>query len=198
MPSVWISALKEYNEKKGMWCLPKKGSAEHAEVMKIMDRMRGSKAEPAVAKEKPKRKLRTEKEKKESEMMAKEDKPEKKTRKAKAESESDSDVPVAKPKARADVSKISGADLAQYDIAKQRRNKSVVKAYEEKYPELVKKPAKAKAEPKAKKGTIVVKDKFVPQLRTAQEKQDYLEQRQLELMTEDFKKGLPLKLREKK
>jgi len=186
MPSVWISALKEYNEKKGMWCLPKKGSAEHAEVMKIMDRMRGSKAEPE-AKEKPKRKLRTEKEKKES--------------------ESDSDVPVAKPKARADVSKISGADLAQYDIAKQRRNKSVVKAYEEKYPELVKKPAKAKAkaEPvavaktsKAKKGTVVPKDKFVPQLRTAQEKQDYLEQRQLELMTEDFKKGLPLKLREKK
>ena len=150
MPSVWISALKEYNDKKGMWCLPKKGSAEHAEVMKIMDRMRGSKAEPAVAKEKPKRKLKASK------------------------SESDSDVPVAKPKVRAE---------------------PVVKAV----PVAVAK--KAKAEPKAKapkKGTVVPKDKFVPQLRTAQEKQDYLEQRQLELMTEDFKKGLPLKLREKK
>ena len=107
MPSVWISALKEYN-KEGMWCLPKKGSAEHAEVMKIMDRMK-SKAEPVAAAktskaEEPKRKLRTEKEKKESEMMAKAE-PEKKTRKAKAkapESESDSDIPVPKPKVRAE------------------------------------------------------------------------------------------------
>jgi hypothetical protein len=85
--SVWISALKEYNSKKGMWCMPRKGTAEHAEVMKIMDKMKGSKAK-AEPKAEP------------------EAKPEavKKTRKAKVvqESESESDVPVAKPKARAE------------------------------------------------------------------------------------------------
>jgi len=42
MVNIWISALKEYNSKKGMWCLPKKGSAEHIKVMKIMDRMKKS------------------------------------------------------------------------------------------------------------------------------------------------------------
>jgi uncharacterized FlaG/YvyC family protein len=40
MVNIWISALKEFNSKKGMWCLPKKGSAEHTKVMKIMDRMK--------------------------------------------------------------------------------------------------------------------------------------------------------------
>ena len=115
--SSWISALKEYNDKKGSWCMPRKGSAEHAEVKAIMEKMKGkpatkAKAEPVADKpvaDKPKTKLRTEKAK-ESEMMAKDrDAPEmKKTRKLKAkpvvqaESESDSDIPVAKPKARAE------------------------------------------------------------------------------------------------
>jgi hypothetical protein len=169
MPSSWILALKEYNAKKGTWCMPRKGTAEHAEVKAIMEKMKGG--ESTVAKEKPKRKLRTEKETK-SEMMAKEDKPEKKTRR-KAESESDSDVPVAKPKAR-----------AEPVVKAEPKAKAVAKAVSK---------AKAKAPKMAYKG-----DKFVPQLRTGQEKQDYLEQKQLELMTEDFKKGLPLKLREKK
>ena len=40
MPNAWISALKLYNLKKGMWCLPKKGTKEHAEVMKIVAKMK--------------------------------------------------------------------------------------------------------------------------------------------------------------
>lgn len=32
----WIDALKAYNAKKGGWCVPKKGTPEHAEVLKIM------------------------------------------------------------------------------------------------------------------------------------------------------------------
>lgn len=173
MPSVWISALKEYNEKKGMWCLPKKGSAEHAEVMKIMDRMKG-KVAPAA--ESPKRKLRTEKEKKESEMMMKEDKdapavgPKRKL-KAKAESDSDSDIPVPKPKVRAEpaVAKKAKAEPA---VAK----------------------PKAKAEPKAKAPKIVYKgEKFVPVVRTAKEKEERAEKMELELMAEDFKANSPLK-----
>ena len=37
--STWIQALKEYN-KDGMWCMPRKGTAEHAEVMKIMEKLK--------------------------------------------------------------------------------------------------------------------------------------------------------------
>ena len=130
--------------------MPKKGTAEHAEVTKIMDKLRSKKAEPEAKTVKAKvEKAKVEKAKAEP-----------KRRKVKAESESDSDVPVAKPKARAEASE-----------------------------------PKAKPEPKAKvkKGTVVSKDKFVPQLRTGQEKQDYEEKRELELMTEDFKAGSPLK-----
>lgn len=43
MPSAWIDALKKYNEGKGTWCLPKKGSEEHAEVMALMHSMKGKK-----------------------------------------------------------------------------------------------------------------------------------------------------------
>ena len=33
----WIDALKMYNERKGgSWCVPRKGTPEHAEVLKIM------------------------------------------------------------------------------------------------------------------------------------------------------------------
>jgi len=77
--SVWIQALKIFN-KDGMWCIPRKGSPEHAKVKKIMETINDQKriAKPASSKkalvETPKRKLRTEKEKKESSLMAMEDK----------------------------------------------------------------------------------------------------------------------------
>ena len=54
--SVWIQALKIFN-KDSMWCMPRKGSPEHAKVKKIMDKI---KKEP-------------ENKKRESEMMAMED-----------------------------------------------------------------------------------------------------------------------------
>jgi hypothetical protein len=141
--SVWISALKEYNAKKGMWCMPKKGTAEHAEVTKIMDKLR-SKSDPEAKAVKAK---------------AKAEPKDVKVRKAKVvqESESDSDVPVAKPKVR---------DVPEVKVPK------------------------AKA---PKKGTVVVKDKFVPTLRTAKEKEEHAEKMELEMMAEDFKAGSPLK-----
>jgi len=114
--SVWISALKEYNEKKGMWCMPKKGTAEHAEVMKIMDKMKGSKTEP-----------------------------------------------VAKP---AKTSKVKAEPVA---VAKTPK-------------------AKAKSSKMVFKG-----EKFVPEMMTAKEKEDRAEKMELEMMTEDFKAGSPLK-----
>ena len=41
MPSIWITALKEYNNKKGgMWCVPKKDTPEYNEIKKIMDRLK--------------------------------------------------------------------------------------------------------------------------------------------------------------
>jgi len=38
MPNSWITALKKYNENKGggSWCVPRKGSPQHAEVKKLM------------------------------------------------------------------------------------------------------------------------------------------------------------------
>jgi hypothetical protein len=35
MPS-WIESLKKWNEGKGTWCIPRRGSPGHAEVLKIM------------------------------------------------------------------------------------------------------------------------------------------------------------------
>ena len=32
----WVSALKKWNEGKSKWCVPRKGSASHKEVMNIM------------------------------------------------------------------------------------------------------------------------------------------------------------------
>ncbi len=32
----WVEALKKFNAGKKEWCVPKKGSREHAEVMSIM------------------------------------------------------------------------------------------------------------------------------------------------------------------
>jgi hypothetical protein len=36
MPNAWIDALKKWNEGKGMWCLPKKGTKDYDEVMALM------------------------------------------------------------------------------------------------------------------------------------------------------------------
>ena len=89
--STWIQALKEYN-KDGMWCMPRKGTAEHAKVKAIMEKLKAkvvtnsgkarqkrievsTPPESNISKmEVPKRKLRTAKEKKEAEMMGMEDK----------------------------------------------------------------------------------------------------------------------------
>ena len=38
-PNKWILALKKWNSGKSKWCVPKKGTPEHAEVRKIMDEM---------------------------------------------------------------------------------------------------------------------------------------------------------------
>ena len=32
----WIEALKKFNAGKGEWCIPRKGSREHKEVLSIM------------------------------------------------------------------------------------------------------------------------------------------------------------------
>ncbi len=32
----WIEALKKFNTGKGEWCIPRKGSREHKEVLSIM------------------------------------------------------------------------------------------------------------------------------------------------------------------
>jgi hypothetical protein len=33
----WTDALKIWNEGKGIWCIPRKGTEAHAEVMKILN-----------------------------------------------------------------------------------------------------------------------------------------------------------------
>jgi hypothetical protein len=40
---VYIDALKEFNKDKPKWCVPKKGSKDYLEVVKIMDRLKTSK-----------------------------------------------------------------------------------------------------------------------------------------------------------
>jgi len=52
MVSVWITALKEYNNKKGgSWCVPKKDTNEYNEVKKIMDRLKDNKEQKLNEKE---------------------------------------------------------------------------------------------------------------------------------------------------
>ena len=36
MANAWITALKKFNEGKGTWCLPKKGTKEYDEVRALM------------------------------------------------------------------------------------------------------------------------------------------------------------------
>jgi hypothetical protein len=79
--STWIQALKIFN-KDGIWCMPRKGTAEHAKVLDIMKKIKSgdqkritdsASSKKALEMETSKSKLRTEKEKKETEMMAMED-----------------------------------------------------------------------------------------------------------------------------
>jgi hypothetical protein len=37
MPSLWITALQQYNGTKGPWCIPRKGTKEYDEVKSIME-----------------------------------------------------------------------------------------------------------------------------------------------------------------
>ena len=39
----WVKALKEWNAGNATWCVPRKGSKEHAEVMAIVAKMKGTK-----------------------------------------------------------------------------------------------------------------------------------------------------------
>jgi len=112
--SSWILALKQYNDKKGSWSMPRKGTPEHAEVVKIMEKMKGKPVEKPVKTSKKAEAESEEVVKKprkvkavvvESESESEEMPVVKKTRKVKAvvvESESDSDIPVPKPKVRAE------------------------------------------------------------------------------------------------
>lgn len=43
----WVSALKEWNTGKGTWCIPKKGTTEHGEVLAIIERKKRA-ASPAT------------------------------------------------------------------------------------------------------------------------------------------------------
>jgi hypothetical protein len=103
----WILALKQYNDKKGSWSMPRKGTPEHAEVVKIMEKMKGKPAEKPMEKMKTAKKPKAESEAEEvvkkprKVVVPAEEMPTKKTRKV-PESGSDSDIPVPKPKVRAE------------------------------------------------------------------------------------------------
>lgn len=43
--SYWIQALKIYNEGTGAWCMPRKGTPQHAEVMKIKLKLENEKSQ---------------------------------------------------------------------------------------------------------------------------------------------------------
>ncbi len=53
----WIEALKKFNDGKGEWCVPKKGTREHKEVLSIMQ---GSTLYTNAQSEKAKRQKRAE------------------------------------------------------------------------------------------------------------------------------------------
>ena len=53
--NTWILALKEWNQKKGgAWCVPRKGSEEHRQVMKLM----GGTPKKAPVKKAPKQNIK--------------------------------------------------------------------------------------------------------------------------------------------
>jgi hypothetical protein len=48
MANTWIQALRQFNEKKGgTWCVPKKGTDDHAAVMKIKAKIEKKEARAA-------------------------------------------------------------------------------------------------------------------------------------------------------
>jgi hypothetical protein len=63
MPSLWITALQQYNGTKGPWCIPRKGTKEYDDVKGIMEGKKPTKkiedapAVKAVAMETPKKKF---------------------------------------------------------------------------------------------------------------------------------------------
>ena len=46
MTMTWMQALKEYNKAKSVWCMPRRGTADHAHVKAMM---RGEESSPASA-----------------------------------------------------------------------------------------------------------------------------------------------------
>tara|TARA_R110000868_G_scaffold151420_1_gene375929 strand:+ start:277 stop:792 length:516 start_codon:yes stop_codon:yes gene_type:complete len=48
MPNAYIQALKKFNEGKGMWCIPKKGTSDYNEVMKIKNKLMGKETKDEV------------------------------------------------------------------------------------------------------------------------------------------------------
>jgi len=43
---TWIAAVKQWNEGKAKWSMPRKGTPEHAEVMAIMEKHKGASKTP--------------------------------------------------------------------------------------------------------------------------------------------------------
>lgn len=54
----WIDALKKWNEGKGAWCIPKKGTPQHAEVISLMHEVPKKTRKLVKAEPKMTRKLR--------------------------------------------------------------------------------------------------------------------------------------------
>jgi len=38
--TLWVDALKEWNQGKSGWCVPRKGTTEYTQVMQIVDRLK--------------------------------------------------------------------------------------------------------------------------------------------------------------
>lgn len=38
--TLWMDALKEWNQGKSGWCVPRKGTTEYTQVMQIVDRLK--------------------------------------------------------------------------------------------------------------------------------------------------------------
>jgi len=99
MPNAWLLALKEYSKKKGMYCVPKKGSKEYDEVMKIKEKLMKDKPKPKTEKKKKEK----EDVLKQAQMFLKEDKAEMKAeKKAEKEAEKEAKKASKKPKKKTD------------------------------------------------------------------------------------------------
>ncbi len=54
MASVWIQALRKWNQGKPSWCIPRRGSADHAAVRAEMARIRTANAAAGGPGDRPK------------------------------------------------------------------------------------------------------------------------------------------------